>query len=80
MYNFNSGDIMYEKLAKKYNEGSYYISESLPASRSNSLRKKKSIESAGQNGLYRHRKNTNKIDAIWLCFLRHTLNLCPFNS
>ena len=35
---------MYEKLAKKYNEGSYYISESLPSSRSNSLRKKRSIE------------------------------------
>ena len=67
---------MYEKLAKKYYDGTYYISESLPSSRSNSLRKKKSFESAGQNK-FRH-ELASQIEAIRLCFLRHTLNLCPF--
>ena len=37
LYDFDRSDIMFEKLAKKYNRGSgssgYYISESLPSSR-----------------------------------------------
>ena len=79
---------MYEKLAKKC-YGSYYISESLPVSRTNSLHKKRSSESAGQNGqLLKDRNKTTatarsqsppqKIAAIRLCFLKHDLDLCYF--
>lgn len=76
---------MYEKLAKKY-YGSYYISESLPSSRTSSLRKKRSTESAGQNGASSSEfpeeeaepKKEQKIAAIRLCFMRHNLGLCYF--